>query len=109
MSFNITFNKETKKYDKPVMVLDIVGNNKDYVCAYVNKRVRELTYMVDKDSEIIPLTCKDRDAKPSYEASLRFLVAMAMHNIRPELDVWRESTGRYDRKGYCKRRRSKQY
>ena len=87
MSFNITFNNETKTYDKPVTVLDIVGPNKDYVCAYVNKRVRELTYILEKDSEIVPLTCKDRDAKPSYEASLRFLVAMAMHNIRPELEI----------------------
>ena len=87
MSFNVTFNKETKTYEKPVTVLEVVGNSKDIICAYVNKRVRELTYVLDKDSEVVPLTCKDRDAKPSYEASLRFLVAMAMHNIRPELEI----------------------
>ena len=87
MSFNVTFNKETKTYDKPISVLEIVGNDKDIICAYVNRRVRELTYVIDKDSEIVPLTCKDRDAKPSYEASLRFLVAMAMHNIRPDLEI----------------------
>ena len=87
MSFNITFNNQVTTYDKPVKVLDIVGKDKDIICAYVNKRVRELTYVLDKDAEIIPLTCKDRDAKPSYEASLRFLVAMAMHNIRPDLEI----------------------
>ena len=87
MSFNVTFNNETKTFDKPVTVLEIVGDSKEIICAYVNKRVRELTYSLDKDSEIVPLTCKDRDAKPSYEASLRFLVAMAMHNIRPELEI----------------------
>ena len=87
MSFNVTFNKETKTYDKPITVLDIVGKDKDIICAYVNRRVRELTYVIDKDSEVVPLTCKDRDAKPSYEASLRFLVAMAMHNIRPDLEI----------------------
>ena len=87
MSFNVTFNNETKTFDKPVTVLDIVGKSKDIVCAYVNKRVRELTYILDKDSVVVPLTCKDRDAKPSYEASVRFLVAMAMHNIRPELEI----------------------
>lgn len=87
MSFQITFNNETKTYENPVTVLDIVGKDKSIVCAYVNKRVRELTYTVDKDSEIIPLTLKDRDAKPLYEASLRFLVAMAMHNIYPELKI----------------------
>ena len=87
MSFNITFNNETKTYEKPVSVLEIVGNSRDYVCAYVNRRVRELTYVVDKDSVIVPLTVKDRDAKASYESSLRFLVAMAMHNIRPEIEI----------------------
>lgn len=87
MSFTITFNKQTKTYNEPVTVLDIVGKDKSIVCAYVNKRVRELTYIIEKDSEVIALTTKDRDAKPSYEASLRFLVAMAMHNIHPELKI----------------------
>lgn len=87
MSFKITFNDETKEYDKPVKVVDVVGDSRDYVCAYVDNRVRELTYTVDKDATIVPLTVKDRDAKWPYEASLRFLVAMAMHNIHPELTI----------------------
>ena len=87
MSFKVTFNKQTKEYEKPLTVLDIVGNDRKYICAYVNRRVRELTYIIDHDSEIVPLTCKDRDSKPSYEASLRFLVAMAMHNIYPKLKI----------------------
>lgn len=87
MSFTITFNNETKTYENPVTVLEIVGNNKDYVCAYVNNRVRELTYSIDKDSIVQPLTCKDRDARWPYESSLRFLVAMAMRNIHPELTI----------------------
>ncbi len=87
MSFNITFNGEQKTYIKPVTVLDIVGTDKSIVCAYVNNRVRELTYILEKDATVVPLTCKDRDAKQTYEASLRFLVAMAMHNIHPEASV----------------------
>ena len=87
MSFNITFNGEKKTYDKPITVLDVVGTDKSIVCAYVNNRVRELTYVLDKDSTVVPLTCKDRDAKQTYEASLRFLVAMAMHNIHPEASI----------------------
>ena len=43
--------------------------------------------MLDKDSEIVPLTCKDNDAMRIYEASLRFLVAMAMHNIHPHYEI----------------------
>jgi uridine kinase len=87
MAFKVFFNNKEKEYDAPVSVLDIVGNDKDIVCAYVNHRVRELTYMIDKDAEVVPLTVKDRDAKPIYESSLRFLVAMAMHNIHPHYDI----------------------
>ena len=87
MAFKVFFNNTEKEYDAPVSVLDIVGNDKDIVCAYVNHRVRELTYMIDKDAEVVPLTVKDRDAKPIYESSLRFLVAMAMHNIHPHYDI----------------------
>lgn len=87
MSFNVTLNEQTKSYDRPVSVLEVVGNDREIVCVYVNGRVRELTYMLDKDSVVVPLTCANRDAKPTYEASLRFLVAMAMHNIYPELEI----------------------
>ena len=87
MSFKVIFNNTEKTYDKPVKVLDIVGDDKEIVCAYVNNRVRELTYMIEKDAKVVALTCKDRDAKPTYESSLRFLVAMAMRNLYPNLDI----------------------
>lgn len=86
MSFNVVFNNQTKTYEKPVTVKQVIGDNTNYVCAYVNGRVRELTYSINKDSTIVALTCADRDAKPIYESSLRFLVAMAMHNIHPEIE-----------------------
>ena len=87
MSFKVFFNNEEREFNQPVTVLDIVGDSHEYVCAYVNHRVRELTYTIDKDSEIVPLTCKDGDAMRIYEASLRFLVAMAMHNIHPHYEI----------------------
>ena len=87
MSFQITFEGVTKTYDKPVSVLDIVGKDKNIVCVNVNNRVRELTYNIDYDATVQALTVKDRDAKPAYEASLRFIVAMAMNNIHPELEI----------------------
>ncbi len=87
MPIKVVFNNTEKIYDAPITVLDVVGKDRDIICAYVNGRVRELTYTIDKDSEIIPLTCKDRDAKPIYESSLRFLVAMAMHNIHPHYEI----------------------
>ncbi|MCR5184991.1 MAG: nucleoside kinase [Bacilli bacterium] len=87
MSFKVSFNNETKVYENPITVLDVLGPSREYVCAYVNGRVRELTYPLDKDSVVVPLTCKDRDARACYEASLRFLVAMAMHNLYPDYHI----------------------
>ncbi len=87
MSFKVVFNDATKTYERPISVLEIVGSSHDYVCAYVNGRVRELTYTIDKDSTIVPLTTAQRDAKPIYEASLRFLIAMAFHNVYPDIKI----------------------
>ncbi len=87
MSFKITFNGATKTYESPVKVLDIVGDSRDIVCAYVNNRVRELTYSFDYDATVVALSCKDRDAKQTYEASIRFLVAMAMKNLHPNTQI----------------------
>ncbi len=87
MSFNITFKGEKKTYEEPITVLDVVGTDKSIVCAYVNNRVRELTYVLEKDSVVVPLTVKDRDAKQTYEASLRFLVVMAMNNLHPGINI----------------------
>ncbi len=87
MSFTITLNNKKNTYEKPTSILDIVGNDRSIICVRVNNRVRELTYVIDQDAEIVPLTFKDRDAKPCYEASLRYLVAMAMYRINPEIKI----------------------
>ena len=87
MSFKVIFNDTEKVFDKPVKVIDIVGESRDIVCAMVNNSVRELTYEITKDSKVTPLTVKDKDAKRTYEASLRFIVAMAMRNLYPNLSI----------------------
>ena len=87
MPFKVLFNNQETVHEQPVKVLDIVGNDHDIVCAYVNGHLRELTYMVDHDAEIVALTCKDSDAMRIYESSVRFLVAMAMHNIHPHYQI----------------------
>ncbi len=85
MSIKINVLGEEKVFSRPVRVLDVVGPNKDYICARIDNRVRELTYVLEKDCALEPLTCKDTESIKIYEASVRFLVAMAMHNIAPHL------------------------
>lgn len=88
MSFKIKLADQELTFDKKVRLLDLPGfNSQDLVCAKVNNRIRELTYEVYYDAEIMPLTTKDQDAIRTYETSLRYLVAMAMSRIRPEIEI----------------------
>ncbi len=87
MSFTITYNGKQKVYDSKVRILDIVGTSHDYICALVNNRVRELTYEVYFNAEIVALTLEHTEAVRVYQTSLRYLVAMALSRIRPELDI----------------------
>jgi len=81
MSFTITHDGRTKTYDQKVMLLDIVGSDHDIICAKVNNRVRELTYEIYYDAEVVFLTAKDQDAIRTYETSLRYLFAMAFDRL----------------------------
>ena len=40
MSFLVTFANETKKYEEPISLLDIVGKDKTYIGCLVNNRIR---------------------------------------------------------------------
>lgn len=55
--------------------------------ATVNNRIRELTFPLTKNSEVIFLDLKDRDAVRIYEATLRYVIAMAVKNLYPNVTV----------------------
>ena len=56
-------------------------------CAKVNNRIRELSYVVDKDCEIEFLDLKNVDAMNVYSTSLRYLITMAVKNVYPKARV----------------------
>ncbi len=87
MSFKITFNGEAKTFDAPIKVLDLLGDDHHYYCALVNNRVRELTFMLDGDAVVEPLTLTHSESVRIYQTSLRYLVAMAMDRIRPGVKI----------------------
>lgn len=88
MSFKLQFLGQEKEFDKKVRLLDLLDNDdKSIICARVNNRVRELTYEVYYDAKVEFLTVKDGDAIKIYEASLRFVLAMAFKRIYPELKI----------------------
>lgn len=88
MSFTLKYLGHEKTFDKNVRLLDLIDkNDKTIICARVNNRVRELTYEVYYDANVEFLTVKDIDAIKIYEASLRFVVAMAFARAYPNLKI----------------------
>ena len=90
MSFTVDIQNKKITLDHRISILDII---KDYdpekraVAARVNNRVRELTYEINKDCKVEILTVKDHEAIKVYEASLRYVVAMAFARCYPDLKI----------------------
>lgn len=83
--FKITINNETKTYKSKVCLLDLIDDpNQQYFLALVNNRLRELTYEVDYDAIIEFLDTTNHEAIFTYEASIRYLLSMAFHNLYPD-------------------------
>ncbi len=88
MKFKVTYFDKVEEYEKKVKLLDLLPlDNKEYICARVNNRVRELNYEVYYDANIEFLTVEDSDATKIYEASLRYLIAMVFHRLYPEINI----------------------
>lgn len=87
--FKITINNKTKEYDKPIRVLELIKEEekyKYYACK-VNNRLRELTYIINRDTEIELLELNNYNAMDIYQNSLRYILCMAIHNLYPNSKV----------------------
>ena len=91
MAFTLTFESgEKRTFDKKVSLLSLLeGHNPDlkYIAAEVNNVTRELTYEVYYDADIRFLTLSDSTASKIYEATLRYVVAMAFARTYPDLKI----------------------
>ncbi|MBP5444699.1 MAG: hypothetical protein J6Y28_00870 [Acholeplasmatales bacterium] len=82
----LTINNEKKEYSKPVKLIEI--SNPEDCCAKVNGTIRDLNYIVKNDCTIEFLNIVDSpDAVRIYEATLRYLVIMAIYNIYGSANV----------------------
>lgn len=82
----LTINNQEYKYDRPISLEQIKDDLKIVAfAAKVNNRLRELTFIVERDSKIEFLDLEDRDVVRIYEASLRYIVFMAFRNIFPKM------------------------
>ncbi|MBO5529106.1 MAG: nucleoside kinase [Bacilli bacterium] len=90
MSFTVEINNKKFKLDKKTPILELIKEydpEKRAVAARVDNRVRELTYDLSRDCKVEILTVKDPDAVKVYEASLRYVVAMAFARCYPGLKI----------------------
>lgn len=93
MSITITCNNITKTYEKKVAMIDVMSDfgydpkQKHFICERVNHRMRELTYVIPNDAEVQLLDATDTDAVRVYEASLRYIFAMAFARCYPKLRI----------------------
>ena len=82
----LKINNVEKEFKKPVKLIEISGE--EDCCAKVNGTIRDLNYIVKNDCNIEFLNIKDSpDAVRIYEATLRYLVVMAIYNIYGKADV----------------------
>lgn len=90
MQFTVHIENKKIVLNKKTAILDLIRDNdpeKKAVAARVNNRVRELTYELSRDCEVDILTVKDPDAIKVYEASLRYVVAMAFARCYPDIRI----------------------
>lgn len=58
-----------------------------FICANVNNRLRELTYVLDYDATIDFLDISRSNSMRIYQATLRYIIAMAVNNVFPGINV----------------------
>ena len=85
--FKVTIQNKTFELNEKTPILSLVDNPKNYFVAKVNNRLRELTYELCFDSNVELLPLSNNDAVKVYETSLRYLVALAFHNVYPDVAI----------------------
>ena len=86
--FKVNIAGKTHSLSEKTPILSLIDNSaKEYVVAKVNNRLRELTYELSFDANVELLNLKTSDGVKVYETSLRYLLAMAFHNLYPDYQI----------------------
>ena len=90
MAYEITINGSKMTLEKNERILDIIQSRdpeKRAVAARVNRRLRDLNFEIQGPCDIEVIQNNDIEAMKVYEASLRYVVAMAFANCYPQLHI----------------------
>ena len=91
-TYTVTINGTIKEFKPGDHVLDLIDDNhkKDYMICKINKTIKELTYTLtpkqDK-SEITLYGLEHIESGRAYEATLRYIIAMAFYRCYPDVDI----------------------
>ena len=83
MAFKLHYLNQEKTFEEKVSLKSLLSKSHQFLCAKVNHRIRDLNYEVYFDATIEFLTILQQDAVRTYETTLRYLVAMAVHQLNP--------------------------
>lgn len=85
---SIIVNDNVIEYKDGLKAIDLVNsNNKSIVSCKINHKLRDLVYPIKDGDRVDLLGFNDEDSIRVYEASLRYLVAMAVKSVYPDLQV----------------------
>lgn len=86
--FKLIVNKKVVECDAPIRLENLAKQlGVEAYCAKVNNRLRELTYVVNKDCEVEFLDLTSTDSMTVYQSSLRYIIAMAVSRLYPKARV----------------------
>ena len=84
----IQVGEQTFTYDKPLRLENLAKELPGtFYAAKVNNRLRELTYVIDRNANVEFLDFTNHDATKIYATSMRYLVTMAFERVYPNLQI----------------------
>lgn len=85
----IKLNEKTLEVKKGTRLLELLEEDvrKNYYTCLVNGRLRELTYPLNQNAEIEFLDIENTESMKTYEATLRYMIAKAFHDLYPNVIV----------------------
>ena len=79
---------KTHEINELTRISDLIEDpDKKYIVATVNHRLRELSYKFLYDADIEMVELDNIEAISVYHSSLRYLIAMAFHNLYPDYKI----------------------
>ena len=84
---SIKVNGVEKEFVEGCKVIDFTNNDKNIISCKVDNKLRDLSYVLKDGSEVNLLGFDDDDSIRVYEASLRYLVVMAVKRAFPSVNV----------------------